>query len=60
MMMASMQGPRSGADMFAFAGGAGEAARIWEAAATMWAAPWRAYWAVALEALDPANYGRRF
>jgi hypothetical protein len=49
---------RSGADAFAFSGDMDAAARVWENAAAMWAAPWRAYWAVTLEALDPDNYRR--
>jgi len=29
-----------------------------ENVAVMWAAPWRAYWAFAFEAMDPQNYRR--
>jgi hypothetical protein len=47
-----------GSDIFAFSGQADAAARVWDTATTMWVAPWRAYWAVALEALDPDNYRR--
>lgn len=30
--------------------------RMIENVAVMWAAPWRAYWAFAFEAMDPQNY----
>jgi hypothetical protein len=33
--------------------------RAFENMAALWIAPWRAYWAVASEALDPANHGPR-
>ena len=46
------------ADVFAFSGDLDATARVWENATAIWAAPWRAYWAVTLEALDPSNYGR--
>jgi hypothetical protein len=46
-----------GADGFAFSGGAG-LDRQWETFALLCAAPWKAWWAVAMETLDPENYRR--
>jgi hypothetical protein len=46
------------ADAFAFGGERDASARAVENAAVLWSAPWRAFWAVAFEAMDPANYRR--
>ena len=52
-----MPGPVEKSEMFAFSGDA--AAKQWENLALLWTAPWKAWWAVALETLEPGNYGRR-
>jgi hypothetical protein len=45
-------------DAFAFSGGRDAAERTFENAAVLWSTPWRAFWAVAFETMDPANYRR--
>lgn len=54
--MVCMPGPVEKSDMFAFSGESG--ARQWENLALLWSAPWKAWWAVAFEALEPRNYRR--
>ena len=55
--MARIEGHGRGhGEAFAFSGDA--AARQWENIALLWAAPWRAWWAIAFETLDPENYRR--
>ena len=49
----------SAADAFAFSGAQDAASRTFENVALLWAAPWRAYWAFAFEALNPENYSYR-
>jgi hypothetical protein len=60
--MACLPGPRVGdsarADVFAFSGEGGDAARQWETLAQLWSAPWKAWWALAFEAMNPENYRR--
>ena len=59
--MACMPGPRARdaaqSDVFAFSGGE-DSGRQWETLAQLWAAPWKAWWALALEAMNPENYRR--
>ncbi|PKP63336.1 MAG: hypothetical protein CVT86_05490 [Alphaproteobacteria bacterium HGW-Alphaproteobacteria-8] len=46
------------ASAFDFSESPDATSRMMSNAAVMWAAPWRAYWALAFEALDPQNYRR--
>jgi len=43
---------------FDFSASPDATSRMMENVAVMWAAPWRAYWAFAFEAMDPQNYRR--
>lgn len=59
MICAPTRTARSGAaGAFDFAGSPNPASRMMENAAILWTAPWRAYWTLAFEAMDPANYRR--
>ncbi len=46
------------ASAFDFSASPDASSRMMENVAVMWIAPWRAYWALAAEAMDPANYRR--
>lgn len=46
------------ASAFDFSASPDAASRMIENAAVIWTAPWRAYWALAFEAMDPQNYRR--
>lgn len=48
--------PSPAGDAFSFSGGSGAFGRGFENVTVLWTAPWRAYWALTFEALDPENY----
>jgi hypothetical protein len=49
-----LSGPQ--ADAFTFSTAPDAFGRTFENAATLWATPWMAFWAITLESLNPENY----
>jgi hypothetical protein len=47
-----------GGDAFAFSPDLDATSRTYANVAALWATPWKAWWAVTLEALEPSNYRR--
>ena len=57
-MMCSPSRTTASADMFAFGGHPDTFGRTLGAMTTLWMAPWRAWCALTIEAMDPSNHAR--